>query len=329
MAQRKLGIFNVNIRIDKYGPFYNLLQGIWEQKVARVGLYILLAIIIFSLIGVFYTPYNPASTQFPRDLPPSPQHLLGTDDYGHDIFSQLLVGGFPVIGVGLLTGLIGTLIAILVGVTAGLYADTLIDRILSGITQIFLIIPGILIIELIGAYLGAVQIKLGYLTILLALSTTGWAWGARVLRSLVLSLRRREYILSSELVGESKFSIIFRQIIPNNLPFIASNFFFTAIYGITGFTFIYYFGLGSLTQINWGTMLYWSLGGEAYLRGLWWWYIPPGLMIGLVAFSFALINIGIDRVANPRLRVWDVKKYKKQLEKIGKKEEEAEVKWQM
>ncbi|ACP39042.1 ABC transporter permease [Saccharolobus islandicus] len=319
MASRKL--FTFNLKIDKYGPVYNLIRGVWEQRVSRVGFYILLGIIVFSLIGIFYTPYNPSATNFPRDLPPSPQHLLGTDDYGHDIFSQLLVGGFPVIGVGFAVGLIGTLIAILIGITAGLYAETMIDRVLSAITQIFLIIPGILIIELIGAYLGAVQFKLGYITILFALSLTGWAWGARVLRSLVLSLRRREYILSSDLIGESKLSIIFNQIIPNNLPFIASNFFFTAIYGIAGFTFIYYFGLGSLTQVNWGTMLYWSLGGEAYLRGLWWWYIPPGLMIGLVAFSFALINIGIDRVANPRLRIWDVKKYMKKIEKAKEKEE--------
>ncbi|MEM3204342.1 MAG: ABC transporter permease [Saccharolobus sp.] len=323
MALKKFGIFNY--KIDKHGPFFNLIQGIWEQRVARVGFYILLAIIIFSVIGLFYTPYNPSYTGFPRDLPPSPQHLLGTDDYGHDVFSQLLVGGFPVIGVGLITGFIGTILAILIGVIAGLYADTLVDRILSGITQVFLIIPGILIIELIGAYLGAIQLKLGYITILIALSSTGWAWGARVMRSLVLTLRRREYILSSELIGESKLYVVFNQIIPNNLPFIASNFFFTAIYGIAGFTFIYYFGLGSVNQVNWGTILYWSLGGEAYLRGLWWWYIPPGLMIGLVAFSFALINIGIDRVANPRLRVWNVKKYKKQLES-RKKEEEIE--WQ-
>lgn len=321
MGLRKIRLIHVN----KYSPFYSLLQGIWEQKISRVGLYLLLSIIIFSLIGVFYTPYNPASTQFPRDLPPCPRHLLGTNDYGQDIFSQLLVGGFPVIGIGLLTGLISTIISILVGITAGLYADTLIDKILSGITQIFLVIPGILVIELIGAYLGAEQIKLGYLSILFALSITGWAWGARVLRSLVLPLRRKEYILSSELIGESKLSIIFRQIIPNNLPFIASNFFFSAIYGIIGFTFIYYFGLGSLTQINWGTMLYWSLGGEAYLRGLWWWYIPPGLMIGLVAFSFALINVGIDRVANPRLKTYNVKKY---IEQKKKKKEEVEVIWQ-
>ncbi|MCH4816265.1 MAG: ABC transporter permease [Saccharolobus sp.] len=319
MAKRRFGIFN--FKIDKYGPVYNLIRGVWEQRVARLGIYILIGIIIFSIIGIFYTPYNPNYTGFPRDLPPSPQHLLGTDDYGHDVFSQLLVGGFPVIGVGFAVGLIGTLISILVGITAGLYAETILDRVLSAITQIFLIIPGILIIELIGAYLGAIQFKLGYTVVLFALASTGWAWGSRVMRSLVLSLRRREYILSSELIGESKIGTIFRQIIPNNLPFIASNFFFTAIYGITGFTFIYYFGLGSLTQVNWGTMLYWSLGGEAYLRGLWWWYIPPGFMIGLVAFSFALINIGIDRVANPRLRVWDIKKYKKQLQKAKEKKE--------
>ncbi|BCU67792.1 hypothetical protein HS7_12290 [Sulfolobales archaeon HS-7] len=301
------------INVDKQSAFYSLLQGIWEQRISRVGLYLLLGIIVFCTIGVFYTPYNPNQTSFPRDLPPSFQHLLGTTDYGQDVFSQLLVGGFPVIAVGILTGLIGTFIAILVGITAGLYADTIVDRILSGITQIFLIIPGILIIELIGAYLGAISIKLGYFVILGALSATGWAWGARVLRSLVLSTRRKEYILSSELIGESKMNVIFQQIIPNNLPFIASNFFFTAIYGIAGLTFIYYFGLGSLTQVNWGTMLYWSLGGEAYLRGLWWWYVPPGLMIGLVALSFALINRGIDRVANPKLREWNIKKYYKQI----------------
>lgn len=315
-------------KIDKYNPFISLVQGIWEQRVARVGFYILLAIIVFSLIGIFWTPYNPSYTGFPRDLPPSPKHWLGTDDYGHDIFSQLLVGGFPVIGVGLLTGLIATLIAIFVGITAGLYAETIIDKVFSAVTQIFLVIPGILLIELFGAYLGAEQIKLGYTTILIALSVTGWAWGARVLRSLVLPLRRREYILSSELIGESKLSIIIRQIIPNNLPFIASNFFFAAIYGIAGFTFVYYFGIGSLTQINWGTMLYWSLGGEAYLRGLWWWYIPPGLLIGLVALSFALINIGVDRVANPRLRV-DNKKYRKLVEEFKKsrEKERGEVVW--
>jgi peptide/nickel transport system permease protein len=298
----------------KYNPIYNLLVGMWEQRVSRVGFFILMAVVGFSVIGLVYTPYNPYATNFPRDLPPSSSHWLGTTDYGQDVFSQLISGGFPVLGVGLGTGLIGTILSIIIGVLAGLYEGTVVDKLLNGISQLFLVIPGILVVEIIGTYLGAEQIKLGYLAVLLALSSTGWAWGARVLRSQVLTMRRREFVMSSELIGESKLSTVFRQIIPNNLPLVASNFFFTSIYGIAGFTFIYYFGLGSVNQVNWGTMLYWSLGGEAYLRGLWWWYIPPGLLIGLVAFSFALINMGIDRVANPRLRVWNVKKVRRALQ---------------
>lgn len=94
------------------------------------------------------------------------------------------------------------------------------------------------------------------------------------------------------------------------MPVIVSNFFFTAMYGVMGLTFVEYLGVGNLSQVNWGTMLYWAINDEAYLTGQWWWILPPSLMISALMFSFILLNFGLDEIANPSLRMYNKKKRK-------------------
>ena len=298
----------MRLGIDRYSPVYRLVHGIWSQGPSRAGALLFLALLAFSIVGYFWQPYNPDYGGFPKAAPPSWAHPLGTTMFGQDVLSQLMAGGLPVIGLGVGVGIIGTLLAVLVGVVAGLYEGTAIDAVLTGIDQILLVIPGILILMVLAAYLRMMSLRLGYLELMIGLGVTAWPYGARTIRAQTIAIRRREFILSSQLIGESTASIVFNQVIPNNLPYIASSFFSASIYGVFGATLIYYLGLGSLAEVNWGTMLYWSLGEMAYINGWWWWYVPPGLMIGLLALSFALMNVGLDVVANPRLRVWKIPK---------------------
>lgn len=293
---------------DRYSPAYRLWEGIWQQPAARAGLILFLAILAFSIIGAIWTPYNPSASLFPPGQPPSLKHPLGTTVFGQDVLSQLLAGGLPVVEVGLGVGALGTLISVLVGVSSGYYADSALGKAISWLNQLFLVVPALIFMMFIADYMLALHIRLGYLGLTLALALTSWPPSARAIRAQTLTIRRREFILSSQLIGEPWYRIMFDEIVPYSLPYVASAFFFNALYGVFGTALIYYLGLGSLRAVNWGTMLYWSLSSYAYFTGEWWWYLPPGLMMGLLAMSFALMNLGIDAVANPRLRVWKPRK---------------------
>lgn len=117
--------------------------------------------------------------------------------FGQDVLSQLLAGGLPVIGLGVGVGIIGTLLAILIGVVAGLYEGTAIDAVLTGVDQILLVIPGILILMVFAAYFRVANLRLGYLELMIGLGVTAWPYGARTIRAQTLTMRRKEYILSS------------------------------------------------------------------------------------------------------------------------------------
>ncbi|MEM0134350.1 MAG: ABC transporter permease [Thermoplasmatales archaeon] len=298
-------------------PIFSIFRYLWNMKMSRIGLLIFLAYVVLAIIGPFIAPYSATSTKFLLNAPPSAAHLLGTTAYGQDVMSQILVGAGPTLIVALFVGFVGTLISVIVGIMAGLSQATWVDALLNGITYIFLLIPGILFIILIATFFLGAGVSLGYVSIILALTITGWAWGARTLRAQTMSIAKTDYILSSKLIGESKLSIVFRQIIPGNFSLILANLFFTCIYGILGLTFVEFFGLGNEAAINWGTILYWSIDNEAYLTGEWWWFVPVSFLITGLGLSFAMMNFGMDQVSNPKLR--NLVEYSKAVKAIRKK----------
>ncbi len=278
-----------------------------KNNKSKTGFIMLLSIITFSIIGIFYSPYNPNAYLFKIAQPPNSVNLLGTTGYGQDVFSELLRGAAPTLMIAFTVGLLGTLIAVLVGIFAGFTSKTT-NAVINIFINIFLVIPGVLLIMLFGTYFMGIRQNLGYLPTIIILVITGWAFGARTFRSITLSIVKRDFVLSSILIGESKISIIVRQIMRAIMPIIVSNFFFTSMYGAMGLTFIEYLGVGNIQQVNWGTMLYWAINYEAYLTGTWWWILPPSIMISLLMFSLILLNFGLDEMANPSLRVFKKKK---------------------
>lgn len=273
------------------------LQVFLHNKKAAVGICILLFFVIVAIFAPYIAPYSPTYMGFTPLQMSSRQHLLGTTAIGQDIFSRVIWGTRLSLFVGIIIGLIATVLSVIVGLTAG-YFGGLVDDIFMMITNIFLVIPGLPLMIIIAAY---ITVK-GTVTIVFVISITGWAWGARVLRSQAMTLKNRDFVKASIVVGERPSHVIFSDIFPNMLSLVVANFFGVSLYAVLSEAGLEFLGLGDSSAVSWGTILYWSQNNNAMLFGLWQWMVVPGLCIALLGVSFALINFAIDEVTNPRLR---------------------------
>ena len=265
-----------------------------------VGLVITGFFTLMTIFGPYLAPYNPNDTSFAPNLHPSVQHWFGTTQLGQDIFSQTLVGARATMVVAIIAGLVATMLSILVGVSAG-YIGGYADDSLSMLSNVFLAIPGLPLLIVIDSYLPPTS-RSNALVIGIIISFTGWAWGARVLRAQTMSLRNRDFVEASRIIGESRWRIMFNDVVPNLLPVLASSLLFTILYSIGAYVTLAYIGLTSSSVWNWGTMLFWASQNNATLSNEWYWFVPPGLCIALVGTGLSLFNFGIDEFINPRLR---------------------------
>lgn len=274
-----------------------LLRIFKMNRKATVGVCIVLLFVLVALVGPLFIRTDPGALTNDILLPPGGQHWLGTTQVGQDVFSQLIVGTRVSIMWGFTTGLVVTVISVVVGLVAG-YLGGIVDDVLSLLINIFLVLPGFPLAIVLAAYLPSK----GPLTVALVIVITSWAYQARVLRAQTLSMRKRDFVEAARSNGESVLRIIFFEIFPNEIAIVAAGFVGTAIYVILTAASLEFLGLGDVTVIDWGTMFYWAQNNDALLLGAWWWYVAPGLCIAVLGAGLALINYGIDEVANPRLR---------------------------
>jgi peptide/nickel transport system permease protein len=270
-----------------------------------IGLCLTVAFGIVAIIGPLVAPYNPnasSSTTVSTPLPPSAAHWLGTTQVQQDVLSQLLVGGRSTILVSLVAGLAATVLAVLFGVTAG-YFGGWGDDLLSMLANIFLVLPALPLLIVIFGFLGK-GASPNDLVIGVIISVTGWAFGARQLRAQTLSMRNRDFVDSARIIGEKSWRIMGFEILPNLIPVVATSFLFTVIYGVGTYTALSFLGVINTSHWSWGTMLYWAQSAQAaqQVHLEWWWFVPPGLAVGLFGTGLALLNFGIDEFVNPRLR---------------------------
>jgi peptide/nickel transport system permease protein len=227
---------------------------------------------------------------------PSAVHWLGTTSLGQDVFGQLILATQTSVLWGFFSGVLVIVIAIVIGLVGG-YFGGVVDEILSFITNVFLVLPGIPLMLVIASY-----VPPGSLTISLVVAGTSWAFGARMMRAQTLSMRSREFVTAARSTGESTWRILFFEIFPNQISLVAANFVSTMIQVILAFATLQFLNLGDSLQASWGGMLYWANSNNALLAGQWWWFVPPGACIAILGAGLSLINFGIDEVADPRLR---------------------------
>ena len=300
-------------------PLFTRLSGfllsIWRamtvNKKVATGCAIVGFFILVGLFGPFFIPYNPNATSHLFIAPPSAAHWLGTTVVGEDIFSQLIYGTRTSVFWGLATALLVTVLSVLVGLVGGYFSGWTDDS-MTLVTNVSLVLPALPLAIVLAAYFPR-----GPLTISMVILITSWAWQARVLRSQTLSLRSREFVTAARVGGEGSWRIIFFEIFPNEISLVVAGFVSTTIFIILAWAALEFLGLGDGTIPSWGGMLYWAQQAGALGGGLWWWFIPPGLCIAILGAGLALINFGIDEVADPRLRVDRPAKKKK--EKPGKR----------
>lgn len=264
---------------------------------AIVGACILAVFTVLAIIPGVVAPYNPNAEIFAPGLGASAKHLLGTTGYGQDTFSQLIWGTRSSLIVALAVGAASTAVSVLMGVSAA-YLGGVWDGVLSLVTDVLLVIPAFPLIVVIAAYSNGANL----LTLILVLVVTGWSFGARQLRSQMLSLKRREFLEAAQARGERRSYIIFFEAIPTMTSLILASFLSSALYAVLAAASLQFVGLGNPNDLSWGTMLYWSQNSQALETGGVLWALMPGICIALLGAAFALLNYAFDEVGNPALR---------------------------
>jgi peptide/nickel transport system permease protein len=212
----------------------------------------------------------------------------------------MIVGGRYSLFSALAIGAATTLIGVLLGLTAAFWGG-LVDEMISLFSNIFLVIPGLPLAIVVAAYLPN-----GSFTIAMVLIATGWAWNARVFRAQALSLRQRDFVAAAIVGGESPVRLMVTEILPNMASLLLSTFLGAVIYALGAQVGLEFLGLGDISDITWGTNLYWASNDAALMTESWWTFVPTGICIALLGFALALLNFAIDEIADPRLQVQKV-----------------------
>src|SRR6476660_4880720 len=273
-------------------------QVIWSSKKARVGVIVLAIYVLVAVFAPLIAPHDPLDGSFEPLAGPSSTNWLGTTTSGQDIASQLIYGSRISLLVGLFAGFIATAIALVIGLVSGYAEGTLLDDVLSFITNVALVIPALPLIITLGA---CSEVR-GIWLIVGVISITSWAGAARAKRAQIISLRNRDFVTAAKFSGEGTWRIVFREIMPNMSSLVLASFVGAATGAIAAEAGLAALGLGDSQSVSWGTMLYQSNAQGAIAQGLWLWVFVPGLVLAILMTAMAFINFGVDLLSNPHLR---------------------------
>lgn len=274
-----------------------VVRTLWRQPKARIGLLLILALVVMAVLAPIISPYSPQTATFPVMTGPSSANLLGTTGGGQDVLSQLIYGARDSLIVAFGAGVLATVIALVIGLLAG-YLSGPTDSVLNFLMNLLLVIPALPLMIIISTYSKGG----GIWTIVLIIVLVSWAFGGRVVRSRVLSLRSLDFVTAAQFSGDRTGRIIVREIVPNIVSLVAAIFFGTATAAVLAEAGLEFLGLGNPATVSWGTMLYWAQNYNVLAQGQWAGIFAPGLCIALLASAFALLNFGVDELSNPRLR---------------------------
>lgn len=260
------------------------------------------AVMFLLMIGVV-TIYPLINRNDPLEMiamafqPPDSELLLGSDNFGRDLFLELIYGIRTSIQVGLIAGVFATAIGLVVGLASG-YIGGLIDNLLTALTNIFIVIPSFIILILISV---SIDSRSSLVTAII-IGITSWPWTARAVRAQTTSLRNRDHVNIAKISGHSTPRIIIFEILPYIASYVVMAFVLQTASGILSEASISMLGLGPYNTISLGIIMNWALVFEAPVAGAWWAFIPAAISIAFITFSLYLMNTGMDEIFNPKIR---------------------------
>jgi peptide/nickel transport system permease protein len=262
-----------------------------------VSAILLAAVLVFALIGPLLPGRDPFKVVGGLFNSPSGAHWLGTDNFGHDVLSQLMAGTRTSLIIGVIAGAVATVIGVALGTAAG-FKGGLLEEILMGVTNVIISIPAIVILILLSVALSNRSI----VTMALIIGVTSWPWLARAVRAQASSLRTREHVDIARLSGAGSVRLIVFEVIPYMLSYISMAFVLQLAGAILAEAGLSLLGLGPANVISLGIMLHWALLWESVRTGAWWAFVPPTIMLTLIAFALFMLQSSLDELFNPRLR---------------------------
>jgi dipeptide transport system permease protein len=281
-------------------PSLSYWQDAWlrllKNKLAMAGFVFLTLLITMAVIGPIISPHDVTKqTLASQNLPPTSQHWFGTDDLGRDVFTRTWYGARISLFVGFMAALIDFVIGIIYGGIAG-YKGGKTDNVMMRIVEILYGLPYLLVVILLMVVMGP-----GLLTIIVALTVTGWIGMARIVRGQVLQIKNYEFILASKTFGTKTARIIRKNLLPNTMGPIIVQMTLTVPSAIFAEAFLSFLGLGiQAPYASWGVMA--NDGLSTILSGYWWRLFFPALFISLTMFSFNVLGDGLQDALDPKLR---------------------------
>ena len=287
----------------------NRFESPWLNAKFVTGLVMVLAVLFMGLIGPrFWDETLARVASSPLNLPPAwvhdaqfdepdPAHPLGTESNGRDILAVVITGAPRSFQVGLIAAGVGLSIGTILGLSAGLLGGW-VDGVIRTIADSVITIPSLALLIVISSYVRVVEIS----ALALILALFSWAGPTRLVRAQVLSLRERGYVRMARLSGASTFEIMFREMLPNMLPYLASSLAGNVAGAILAATSLEALGLGPTRIPTLGMTIFFAIRSSAVIRGMWWWWGFPILILIVIFTGLFLMAIGLDEIANPRLR---------------------------
>ena len=267
-----------------------------SDRLGWLGLIVVVILLLTAVFAPVLAPYDPTERVGTPFQPPSSEHLLGTNDVGQDLLSELIFGARVSLTVGIVAAVVAMVIGTTVGIVAGYYPRRL-GAVLMRFVDVVLILPFLPLLIVLAAYLGR-----SLTNTILVIGILIWAAPARVIRSQVLSLRSREYVLASRSMGAKDRWVILRHILPRTALLATGSFVRAVSTAILLEAALSFLGLGDPIQKSWGSILFWAQSRGAFLTPAWkWWVLPPGLAIMAASLGFALIAFAVEERINPKL----------------------------
>lgn len=279
---------------------FSTIWGVFRKKpMAIVGLIMLLVVVIMAVFAPWIAPYNPYDRVVakPDDIlaPPDADHILGRDDAGKDVLSELIYGARVSLIVGFTSSIASMLIGTTVGLIAGYYGGR-VSNVLMRFVDFLMVIPDLPLMLVVISVWGR-----GLWKIVLVISVLYWTYTARLVRSQVISIKERQFVLRARALGASDLRIIIQHIFPQVIPLVIAQTVLEISSSIIAESSLSFLGLGDPTLASWGMMLNFAFE-RAISRMAWWFLLPPGFAIVWVSLSIILIGNAIEDAVNPRLK---------------------------
>lgn len=230
---------------------------------------------------------------------PSLDYPFGTDSQGRNLLAVAVYGTRMTLQIGFMAAAAGLFVGTSLGFIAAYFGGA-VDTIIKWLTDVCLTIPELLILVVVVSSFGGESISVFSMAAIISLMS--WRWPARVIRAQALTMKKQDYIVMAQLSGMGSLEIIFKEMVPNLLPFLGAAFAGSvrgAIFDAIGLSAL---GLGPLREPELGVTVYWIISQNAMLRGLWWWPVMPVVLILFVMVTLYLLTAGFDEIANPRLQ---------------------------